>query len=209
MTDMTSMLMNRRRFLGSIGSIAATTALAARVVVAQEAGGSSATMQQMQGMDMDQGAYKPVKLPPKSNAKPVLTNDQRDDLEHHLHCQCGCGLDIYTCRTTDFSCHVSPRMHADVMGLVAGGYGASEILAVFRKVYGERVLMEPVKEGFNWVGYILPFGVLAAGAVLVSRLVRQWSRPAPAAAGATQTISGIDATPDELKRLDQVLRNDE
>jgi cytochrome c-type biogenesis protein CcmH len=205
---MTGGAMNRRRFLGAIGSIAAPTALAARVVGAQEAG-SSATMQQVQGMDMDQGAYKSVKLPPKPNARPVLTNDQRDDLEHHLHCQCGCGLDIYTCRTTDFSCHVSPRMHADVMGLVAGGYGASEILAVFRKVYGERVLMEPVKEGFNWVGYILPFGVLAVGAVLVSRLVRQWSRPAVAAGVAGQTPTGIDATPDELKRLDQALRNDE
>jgi hypothetical protein len=29
---------------------------------------------------------------------------------------------------------VSPAMHADVMGLVSGGYGASEILAAFKAV---------------------------------------------------------------------------
>jgi cytochrome c-type biogenesis protein CcmH len=96
-------------------------------------------------------------------------------------------------------------MHFDVMGLVAGGYGASEILAAFRKVYGERVLMAPVKEGFNWVGYILPFGVLAAGAVLVSRLVKQWSRPV----SATPSARPLDATPEELERLRAALRSDE
>ena len=85
-----------------------------------------------------------------------MTDAQRDDLEHQINCQCGCPLDVYTCRTTDFSCSVSPAMHADVMGLVTGGYSATEILAAFQKVYGERVLMSPIKSGFNWLGYVTP-----------------------------------------------------
>src|SRR6185312_10626815 len=97
--------------------------------------------------DMDQNAYRPVSLSPKPGVRPQLTDAQRDELEHHLHCQCGCGLDVYTCRTTDFSCSVSPAMHSDVMRLVTGGYKAQEIMAAFRQVYGERVLMEPVREG--------------------------------------------------------------
>ena len=48
-----------------------------------------------------------------------------------IHCQCGCTLDVYTCRTTDFSCQVSPAMHRDVMALVEGGYGAQEIIDAF------------------------------------------------------------------------------
>src|SRR6185436_17181881 len=57
---------------------------------------------------MDQSAARPVRLPPKPNAVPLLTDDQRDDLEQRIHCQCGCTLSVYICRTTDFSCQVSP-----------------------------------------------------------------------------------------------------
>ena len=38
-----------------------------------------------------------------------MNQAKRDELEHQIHCQCGCNLDVYTCRTTDFSCEVSPR----------------------------------------------------------------------------------------------------
>ena len=43
---------------------------------------------------------------------------QRDELEKHLKCQCGCPMDIYLCRTTDFSCPVSPKVHADIEALI-------------------------------------------------------------------------------------------
>ena len=79
----------------------------------------------------------------------MLTPTQRDDLEHHIRCQCGCTLDVYTCRTTDFSCQVSPAMHRDVMALVEGGYWAQEIIDAFVETYGERALMAPNKVGLQ------------------------------------------------------------
>ena len=85
---------------------------------------------------MDQAAARAVRLPPKPNATPVLTDKERDDLEHRIHCQCGCTLDVYTCRTTDFSCQVSPAMHRDVVELVRGGYSAQEIIDAFVSTYG-------------------------------------------------------------------------
>ena len=51
-------------------------------------------------------------------------------------------------------------MHSDVMGLVAGGHSGAEILAAFKAVYGEKVLMAPVRSGFNLIGYTMPFIVL-------------------------------------------------
>lgn len=156
--------------------------------------------------DMDQNAYRPVRLPPKPGAQPQLTDAQRDDLEHHIHCQCGCGQDVYTCRTTDFSCQVSPAMHTDVLGLVTGGYDAKEILAAFRKVYGERVLMEPAREGFNWLAYILPFGAVVAGGAVVLTLLKHWTR---ATSDAAPVLPSTDATPEELERLRKVLGSDE
>src|SRR5438105_13497442 len=137
--------------------------------------------------------YRPVALPAKPNATASLTDAQRDDLEHQIHCQCGCNLDIYTCRTTDFACSVSPAMHADVMGLVVGGHTASEILAAFKAVYGEKVLMAPVKSGFNLVGYSMPFVALGAGAVLVGALIKRWRARAPArAASAAHSVNASE-----------------
>ncbi|MEO8946167.1 MAG: cytochrome c-type biogenesis protein CcmH [Gemmatimonadaceae bacterium] len=187
-------MIGRRQFLLSI----AGSAVLAKVAGAQ---GSANTMD----MSMSTDAYKPVRLPPKAGAVPSLTDAQRDELEHHLHCQCGCLLDVYTCRTTDFSCPVSPPMHVDVMGLIAGGYGATEILDAFRVVYGERVLMAPLKQGFNWVGYLLPSAALATGSVVVFGLLKHWSRPASPIHLVDDTVH---ATPDELARLRQAMRDD-
>ena len=135
-----------------------------------------------------------------------MTDAQRDDLEHQIHCQCGCNLDIYTCRTTDFACSVSPAMHADVMGLVAGGYGGQEILAAFKSVYGEKVLMAPVRSGFNLVGYTMPFVALGAGAVVVAVLLRRWKSRAAVGVPASRTV--IDASEGELAALDAAVRRD-
>lgn len=188
------MTMGRRQFLLSIAGGLVVT----RIAGAQ---GSANPMD----MDMSAATYKPVRLPAKPNAAPLLTDAQRDDLEHHIHCQCGCNLDVYTCRTTDFTCPVSPSMHVDVMGLIAGGYGGQEILAAFRKVYGERVLMAPAKEGFNWLGYLAPFVALGAGSVLVFALLKHWSRPEEKPHVPEDTVH---ATADELARLRDAMRED-
>ena len=150
--------------------------------------------------------YRPVTLPAKPNATASMTDAQRDELEHQIHCQCGCNLDVYTCRTTDFACSVSPAMHADVMGLVSGGYGAQEILAAFKVVYGEKVLMAPGKSGFNLVGYSMPFVALGAGAVIVAALLKRWKSRAHASAMAAS--HPVDATESELAELDAVVRRD-
>jgi cytochrome c-type biogenesis protein CcmH len=150
--------------------------------------------------------YRPVTLPSKPGAQPSMTAAQRDELEHQIHCQCGCNLDVYTCRTTDFSCSVSPAMHADVMGLVAGGYTAPEILAAFRAAYGEKVLMAPMRSGFNLVGYTMPFIALGTGAVIVAVLLKRWKSRAPAVA--TVESKQIDATAGELAELDAAVRRD-
>ena len=136
----------------------------------------------------------------------------RDELEHHLHCQCGCTLDVYTCRTTDFTCPISPAMHQDVMHLVEGGYTRTEILGAFRGAYGERVLMAPVREGFNWAAYITPFVAIGAGAAVVTLLTQRWrqatARRSPDMPVADVTMPEAAATPEEMARLEAAVRDD-
>jgi cytochrome c-type biogenesis protein CcmH len=155
---------------------------------------------------MDQSAARSVRLPPKPGARPSMSAEERDALEHRIRCQCGCTLAVYTCRTTDFSCQVSPAMHRDVMSLVAGGYDADEIIAAFVEVYGERALMAPTREGFNLLAWVLPGSVMAAGALVLALVIRRWKRSdAPRAQAAEPPL---DATADELAQIEAAIRDD-
>ena len=155
---------------------------------------------------MDETRYRAVRLPPKGSG-PSMPPDERDALEHRLHCQCGCRLDVYTCRTTDFTCPLSPAIHRDVMSLVEGGYTAQEIIDAFVGAYGERVLMAPTKSGFNWLAWVMPFAALGAGATFIVLLLRRWRASQRLSA---QALAGgsIDATPEELAQLDRDVRSD-
>jgi cytochrome c-type biogenesis protein CcmH len=155
---------------------------------------------------MDEQRYRPVRLPSKGT-RPSMLPDERDALEHRLHCQCGCRLDVFTCRTTDFTCPLSPAMHRDVMSLVEGGYTAPEIIDAFVAAYGERVLMAPTKSGFNWAGWLMPFAALAGGAVFVGLLLRRW-RATPQIHQPVATSPTVQATPDELARIERGVRSD-
>jgi cytochrome c-type biogenesis protein CcmH len=195
------MTVSRREFMLGAPAIA-WTALA----VTRTAGAQSATQTFNGPMAAAEEVYRPVKLPSKPGVSPAMNTLERDDLEHHIKCQCGCNLDVFTCRTTDFSCTVSPAMHGDVLTLVEGGYDGEEIMAAFQSVYGERVLMAPVKSGFNLLGYAMPFLVLGGGAIVVAAVLRRMKsrRPEPAVFVAPE----LSATREELARLDAAIKKD-
>jgi cytochrome c-type biogenesis protein CcmH len=207
-------MISRRNFLRSAAGGTAALVAAPPLLAAQQGQGmlhDSMVVRDSQNLfAMDQGAAQSVRLPAKPNATPQLTDLERDALERRIHCQCGCTLDVFTCRTTDFSCQVSPAMHRDVMELVRGGYNAQEIIDAFVDVYGQRALMAPRKSGFNLLAWIMPgIAVIAAGAVLIT-LLRRWGNRSRAMAATVVPIDrGVDATPDELARLEAVVRGDE
>lgn len=158
---------------------------------------------------MNQEAARTVRRAPKPGVKAHVSNDERDAVEKKLRCQCGCTLDVYTCRTTDFACEVSPAMHRDVIALVDGGYDAQEIIDAFTQTYGEKVLMAPTKRGFNLVGWTMPFGALLVGAGVVTVLLRRWHRRAVtvrARESAPAPVAGVDATDEELRRIEAAVR---
>ena len=191
-------MQTRRQFIFSSSVVAAS-------LVAGRRANAMQTTQSFAG-PMEQGAYRPVKLAAIAGARPSMSDEKRDELEHQIKCQCGCVLDVYTCRTTDFSCSVSPAMHGDVMKLVEGGHNAGQILAAFQSVYGEQILMAPLKQGFNLVGYALPSAVLVAGGLVVAGLIRKWGAREKLM---HQTVGmPIEATADELATLNAAVRDD-
>jgi cytochrome c-type biogenesis protein CcmH len=188
----------RRQFLAGAAGAGASAFLATRANAMQ-------VTQSFAG-PMEQDAYRPVKLAPIAGARPSMTDEKRDELEHQIKCQCGCVLDVYTCRTTDFSCSVSPAMHQDVMALVQGGHNATQILAAFQTVYGEQILMAPVKRGFNLVGYMLPSVALVVAGISVAALIRRWGKAG--SASIAPIAAGAEGTPEELALLNAAVRDD-
>lgn len=125
-------------------------------------------------------------------------------IETRLACNCGCTLDVFTCRTTDFSCTYSPRLHREVLALRSQGKTAQQVLDAFVAKYGEKALMAPKPKGFNLAGYLVPSAaILSAGAALVMLIFRR--RAAVAAAVPIPSAPTAAASAEELERLRRAL----
>ncbi len=127
-------------------------------------------------------------------------------LESRMRCTCGCNLDVYTCRTTDFTCATSPAMHREVVQMVESGKTAQEVIDAFVARHGEMVLMAPKKEGFNLLGYFLPGAAIASvGAWLIWALTKRRTRVVTAEASDGVDVSGL--VPEERAKLEAELSN--
>ena len=200
--------MSRRAWLATVASSVGVWTIGRGHVVHAQERASPGLVDSSNLFAMDQTAARTVRLPSKPGARPSMSPDERDALEHRIRCQCGCTLDVYTCRTTDFSCRVSPAMHRDVMALVDGGYTGDEIMTAFVDVYGERALMAPTKEGFNLVGYVLPGTAIAVGGIALALMLRGWKRQAATRAGSAAAPPALDASPEQMAELEAAIRDD-
>ncbi len=186
---------SRREFLGAVGagflSVTQTPSLRSGQAVQQP--------------DSVGRVYDPGRAGRPREATTAADNDAAiQAIEKRLKCSCGCGLDIYTCRTTDFTCTYSPALHKEVVGLVERGKSDQQIIDEFVAQYGEAVLMAPPRRGFNLAGYFVPSIAIVVAAVFLVRVLRRWTREAQVAqstAGETSLAQVPDASPAELQRL--------
>lgn len=142
---------------------------------------------QTPGLTPDSSAGDPLFRPDLVQQRAVATAGDNDpvvqELERKLKCTCGCNLDIYVCRTTDFTCQYSPALHKEVLDLRGAGKNPEEIVAAFVAKHGEQILMAPPPEGFNLAGYLVPgAAVLVAGALITVVLLRRGRHQVPSPA---------------------------
>lgn len=188
-------MIDRRQFLAAGAGLLVTTVRQAQDTTAGPSG----------------RLYDPTWAGP--SVQPVTARDNDagiQAIEKRIKCTCGCGLDVYTCRTTDFTCPVSPKMHAQVLSLAEAGNSPEQIIATFVQQHGIEILMAPPRSGFNLIGYYAPYAlIVAAGAFLIwamSRWVRRGAR-APASAAIAGAPAAASAA--ELEDLQAALRRTE
>jgi cytochrome c-type biogenesis protein CcmH len=187
--------MNRRSFLTRAG---------AGVLLLDQAGRPA--VQDTASAPRADRLYDPSVVQERSAATPLDNDPAIKDLEHRLKCTCGCNLDIYTCRTTDFTCTYSPALHREVVALWEKGASPDQIVEAFVAKYGESILMAPRPVGFNLAGYLVPGIAVAAGAlVLAWILVRRGRRMEAVAAPPRLDSPTASANPIEDERLRQAL----
>ena len=145
--------------------------------------------------------------------RPAIVEETANDAtvkaaELRLACPCPCTLDVFTCRTTDFTCSYSPARHKEVVALVEQGKGVEQVLDEMIAKYGEEALMAPRPQGFNLVGYVVPAAVvLGVGAVIVALLALRQRTEVPAPARVTGAAGDGGASVDEIARIERELRD--
>jgi cytochrome c-type biogenesis protein CcmH len=96
-----------------------------------------------------------------------------------LTCQCGCGLTVANCNMP--TCSFSVPVRRDIDRMIASGMTRAQIIAFYRRKYGEKVLSAPTTEGFNLLAWTMPFIALALGGGLMVIAVGRWHSKPPSA----------------------------
>jgi cytochrome c-type biogenesis protein CcmH len=148
---------------------------------------------------------------PSAVGRPQVPTDPEENaaeiqaIELRLACNCGCTLDVFTCRTTDFSCTYSPKLHREVLALRNQGKSAQQVIDAFVEKYGEKALMAPKPKGFNLAGYLVPGAAIAtAGVALVLLISRRRAVLASPAPGGLSALP-VEASGGEMARLQRAL----
>ena len=187
--------MNRRSFLAWLAAGIGAIGRAPRVLGQSPPQGTV--------RDSSDRLYDPSVVQSRSIATAADNDPVVKGLEHRLKCTCGCNLDIYTCRTTDFTCSYSPALHREVLGLLQEDKSPDEVVAAFVGKYGEQILMAPRPEGFNLAGYLLPGALLAGVGGLLTAVLLRRARKVDAAPAVAVTPPAAD--PAAAERLRQAL----
>ena len=72
------------------------------------------------------------------------------------------------------------QMREAIRERVRQGQSAEEIRAYFHSRYGNYIMMEPPKQGINWLIWLAPFLLLFGGGALLWREVKGWVTQTPA-----------------------------
>ena len=197
----------RRRFLGAAaGGLAAALGMAGAL--------RAQGQEPLSGQGANGSLRDPTVVGRSRSPTSARDNDEAiKQIEQQIHCTCGCNLDVFTCRTTDFSCTYSPELHREVVALYDDGKTAQQILDAFVGKYGEKVLMAPEPGGFNLLGYLLPGAAITVGAVVLAVVIGRRERrrslalaaAAPAGPDVREPAPAAAATAEELERVRRAL----
>jgi cytochrome c-type biogenesis protein CcmH/NrfF len=110
-----------------------------------------------------------------------LANPRVRRLGDQLMCLCGCGATITGCNM--LGCSHSKPARERLLAMVNSGESDSAILATFVQENGVEILAKPPAQGFNLLGYVVPFIGIALGLAFVWVVIKRFRKPLAVAGG--------------------------
>jgi cytochrome c-type biogenesis protein CcmH len=134
-----------------------------------------------------------------------LANERVRRLGDRLMCLCGCGATITSCNMIE--CRFARPARQKLFAMVNAGMSDSAILDAFVREYGVQILVRPPAQGFNLLGYVMPFIGIALGLVFVWWVIKRFRKPVAAPVGPgldAATLAGYQAKIEkDLEELDR------
>lgn len=132
----------------------------------------------------------------------VPTDDEVNAIAKQLYCPVCENTPLDVCPTE--AC----RQWRELIRLqLSEGMTEAEIKQYFVENYGARVLAEPPRTGLNWLIYILPPVFILAGAFILFRSFREWTKPKAVETGADGESSESSIEKDDyVARLEDELK---
>ncbi|MBE9503267.1 MAG: cytochrome c-type biogenesis protein CcmH [Proteobacteria bacterium] len=93
--------------------------------------------------------------------------------EEALMCLCGCNQTIKNCPHENCGFAIPAREKIDRM--IKDNKTDEDIMDAFLLKYGDEILATPKKEGFNLLGYVMPFVALLIAVGAIITILRKWS----------------------------------
>lgn len=135
---------------------------------------------------------------------PTPTDDEVNKIAKQLYCPVCENTPLDVCPTE--AC----RQWRELIRLqLSQGKSEEEIKQYFVDNYGARVLSEPPRTGLNWLVYILPPVLILAGAFILFRSFREWTKPRAVEAGSGPVKEAGEASEKDpyIARLEEELKN--
>lgn len=119
-----------------------------------------------------------VLLPLAAGAQAVRSEAEIETMARQLSAELRCpvcqGLSL-----KDSPTELSMEMKSVILQQLREGRSVDEVKDYFVDRYGEWILLEPRRTGFNWFVYVVPWIALGLGLAVVVMLVRRWTRVEP------------------------------
>jgi len=132
------------------------------------------------------------------------TDDDVNAIARELYCPVCENIPLDACGTA--ACE---QWRGIIRDKLTEGWSGDQIKDYFVNQYGDRVLAEPPRRGFNWVAYIVPLVIFGGGGVLLFRGFQQWrpdGQERRTRNGADNTAQMKKPSPEDIRRVEEELR---
>jgi cytochrome c-type biogenesis protein CcmH len=126
--------------------------------------------------------------------EPTPSDDEVNAVARKLYCPVCENVPLDVCPTEACS-----DWREQIREKLAAGWTEEEIDAYFAAQYGDRVLAQPPRQGFNWLAYLVPLVLMLLGAAVVGRIL--W-----AARRSSSMLTAPMAEDEHLAEIEAALR---